>query len=63
MSEKSEIAVIHTDVEPDQVVVAVLLFDGKKWTLRTVAPPEPEMMRDIKRGLSVLAAQFEREGF
>jgi len=63
MSGKGELAVVHVDTEPNQLVVAVLLFDGWRWTLRTVNPPEPGLMSDIKGALRILAAEFERNGF
>ena len=43
--------------------MAVVLFDGKAWKLRTVALPEPEMMSDLKKGLTLLANQFTKDGF
>jgi hypothetical protein len=58
-----ELTMIHVETEPEEVVVAVVLFDGKVWKLRTVAPPEPEMMSDLKKGLTLLAGQFTKDGF
>lgn len=60
----SEYVTVHLNIEgPEEVVVGVLLFNGKKWKLHTVAAPEPEMMRDIKNALLLLHAEFERNGF
>jgi len=55
---------ITTTVASDAVVpVAVIFFDGRAWTLKTVQPPSTEMMIDLRHGLQALVEQFGKEGF
>lgn len=55
---------IIVDTEDDkELPIAVLLFNGHEWKLRTVQPPTPEMMKDIKRALVLLEKSFTEAGF
>lgn len=59
----TERIIIHAELETDQTVAALILYDGMNWILRIVEPPTTETMIKLRRGLQALAHQLKESGF